>query len=153
MKPETDAALYDRDFNEWVQFNVDLLRRGCVEGADIEHIVEELEGLANRDQRAVENRLVVLVMHLLKWKLQPDRRYSRSGKSSWLSTILEQRRRVAQLLQNSPSLKPFACSAFAEMYPYVVKRASAETGIPIKQFPGECPFSLDQVLDQEFLPE
>jgi Domain of unknown function DUF29 len=50
VSPSTDTTLYDRDFFEWVQRNVDLLRRGCVEEADLAHIVEELEGLANLRQ-------------------------------------------------------------------------------------------------------
>jgi hypothetical protein len=153
VNPSTDTALYDRDFFEWVQRNTDLLRRGCVAEADIEHIVEELEGLANRDQRAVRNRLTVLVMHLLKWKIQSERRYTRSGKSSWLSTIVEQRGRLADILRESPSLRPFACSVLPEMYRRSVKRAALETGRAVQEFPEECPFTLEQVLDDEFLPE
>jgi hypothetical protein len=66
---------------------------------------------------------------------------------------LEQRGRLAQLLEASPSLVPFARAVVAEKYSRAVRLASAETGLPINQFPGECPFSLDQVLDQEYLPE
>jgi hypothetical protein len=153
MNPAADTALYKRDFLLWARHNAQALRRGCYGEADIEHIAEELEGLASRDERAVKNRLTVLVMHLLKWRQQPERRYSRSGKSSWLSTIVEQRRRLAQLLENSPSLKPFAREALAEIYPYALERAVAETGIPMKEFPDECPFRFERVLDRKFLPE
>jgi hypothetical protein len=159
MKLETDAALYDQDFCEWVQCNVDLLRRGCVERADIEH--RPISNTLWRSSRAWPTGISARwktawwcsSCTFLKWNIQPDGRYSRSGKSTWLSTILEQRRRLAQLLQNSPSLKPFAVSALTEQYPHAVRRASAETAIPIQQFPADCPFSLDQVLDQEYLPE
>lgn len=153
MKLAPDTDLYDRDFYEWIQLNVDLLRRGCVERADLAHIAEEMEGLANRDRRAVANRLIVLVMHLLKWKYQPDKRYSPSGRSSWLSTVMEQRRRIEQILEESPSLKPFTASALVKNYHHAAQLASLQTGIPLGQFPGECPFTLDQVLDDEFLPD
>jgi hypothetical protein len=153
MNRAPDTELYERDFFEWIQHNVELLRRGCVEQADLEHIAEEMEGLANRDQREISSRLVVLVMHLLKWKYQPEKRYTRSGKSSWLSTIVEQRGRLEKVLQASPSLTRYAASTLVEDYPRAAKRASLETGIPLNQFPAGCTFTLDQVLDDNFLPD
>ena len=152
MNPQADTGLYDRDFFEWAQQNAEILRRGCLHQADTEHIAEEIEGLAKQYQHAVENRLVVLIMHLLKWKLQPENRYSRSGRSSWLNTILEQRDRLTQLLNTSPSLRPFAARAVNRKYQRAVQRASAQTGIPIEQFPAECPFTFEQILDDNYLP-
>jgi hypothetical protein len=152
MAREDTAALYDQDFFEWTARNAELLRQGCVHEADLEHLAEEIEDLGKRDKNGVENRLVVLVMHLLKWKYQPERRYTATGASSWLSTITEQRRRLRSIFKQSPSLKGFARTALLDVYPDAVKRASAETGIPIRQFPSECPFTFDQVLEDEFLP-
>lgn len=153
MNPVPDTELYNRDFYQWIQHNADLLRQGCVERADLAHIAEEMEDVANKGQRTVESRIEVLVMHLLKWKYQPGKRYSPSGKSSWLSTIVEQRTRLKQLFHKSPSLKTFAANALLEGYPHSARRAFLETGIPLNQFPAECPFTLDQVLDDNFLPD
>jgi hypothetical protein len=152
MNSAPDTKLYDRDFYEWIQQNVDLLRRGCVEQADLVHIAEEIEDLGKRDRRAITSRLEVLVMHLLKWRYQPEKRDTPSGRSSGLSKIMEQRRRVERILKDSPSLKPFAACALAESYLHAATRASLETGIPLNQFPAESPFTLVQVLDDEFLP-
>jgi hypothetical protein len=33
------------------------------------------------------------------------------------------------------------------------KRAMLETGLPLTAFPEECPFTLKQLLDEEFRPE
>ncbi len=153
MKLAPDTELYDRDFYEWIQQNVDLLRRGCVERADLAHIAEEIEDLGKLDQRAITSRLEVLVMHLLKWKYQPEKRYGRSGKSGWLDTISEQRRRLTKLFAQSPSLKRFADSELTDVYRYAVESAARQTLIPPDQFPAECPFTLDQILDDEFLPD
>jgi hypothetical protein len=152
MPREDTAALYDRDFFEWTARNAELLRRGCFGETDVERLAAEIEDMGKRDQHSVENRLRVIAMHLLKWKFQPERRFSGSGKSSWLSTLTEQRARLQSILRQSPSLKRFADTALLDIYPAAAKRASAETGIPIAQFPKECPFRLDQVLDDEFLP-
>jgi hypothetical protein len=153
MAREDTAALYDQDFFEWTARNAELLRQGCIHEADLEHLAEEIEDLGNRDNREVFSRLIVLVMHLLKWKLQPERRYTQSGASSWLRTIIEQRRQLADLLEEAPSLKGYAEKSLHKAHQYAVKEASAETGIPIRQFPTECPFAFEQVLDGEFLPE
>jgi hypothetical protein len=153
MAREDTAALYDQDFFEWTTRNAELLRQGCVHEADLEHLAEEIEDLGKRDQREVFSRLVVLVMHLLKWKLQPERRYSESGSSSWLATIGEQRRQLAGIFEQSPSLKRHGEQALREVHRHAIKEASPETGIPIPRFPAECPFTFDQVLEDEFLPE
>jgi hypothetical protein len=153
MAREDTAGLYDQDFFEWTARNAELLRSGSVEEADLENIAQEIEDLGTRYRHEVKNRLVVLVMHLLKWKLQPERRYTQSGASSWLSTIQEQRGQLVDLLEEAPSLKRYAQQALSGAHRRAVKRASAETGIPIRQFPAECPFTFDQVLEDEFLPE
>jgi hypothetical protein len=153
MSREDTAALYDRDFFEWTVRNAELLRTGCVTEADLEHIAEEIEDLGKRDKREVISRCTVLVMHLLKWSFQPECRYTESGGSSWLATIREQRQQLAAIFAQSRSLEAHAELSFEAVYRDAVKRASAETGIPIPQFPEQCPFRFDQVLEDEFLPE
>jgi hypothetical protein len=153
MAREDMAALYDRDFYEWTVRNAELLRSGRLEEIDLEHIAEEIQDLGDRHRREVRSRLVVLVKHLLKWSVQPQKRYTESGSSSWLSTIREQRRQLAQLLEEAPSLRRYAKEGLSKDHRDAVKQASAETGIPIAKFPEECPFSFDQVLEDEFLPE
>jgi hypothetical protein len=153
MAREDISSLYDRDFFEWTVRNAELLRQGCVAEADLEHIAEEIEDLGTRYRHEVKSRLVVLVKHLLKWSLQPQRRFTESGASSWLSTIREQRRQLTDLLEEAPSLKRYAEEALRDAHRHAVKEASAETGIPIRQFPSECPFGYEQVLEDEFLPE
>jgi Domain of unknown function DUF29 len=109
--------------------------------------------LGKRDRQEVKNRLVVLVTHLLKWKFQPELRYSESGSSSWLSTITEQRGQLADLFEQSPSLKRYGEQTISDAYRRAVKQASAETGISIRQFPDECPLRFDQILEDEYLPQ
>jgi hypothetical protein len=153
MAREDTIALYDRDFFEWTVRNAELLRRGCVQEVDLEHLAEEIEDLGKRDTREVMSRLTVLLMHLLKWSIQAEHRYTESGSSSWLATIREQRSQLVAIFAQSPSLKRYAREAFSDAHRIAVNRASAETGIPIRQFPEQCPFRFEQVLEDEFLPE
>jgi hypothetical protein len=153
MSREDTAALYDRDFFEWTVRNAELLRSGCVEEADLEHLAEEIEDLGKRDTREVRSRLIVVLMHLLKWSAQPKKRYTESGSSSWLRTIKEQRQQLVAIFAQSPSLKRYAQKVLPNAHRDAVELASAETGIPIQQFPEQCPFRFDQILEDEFLPE
>jgi len=141
------GKLYEEDFVEWADETSRLLRSGRFDQIDVEHLVEEVEGLAGRDRRELFSRMSVLILHLLKWKYQPEKR---SG--GWRSTINTQRREIAGLLRQSPSLRQALPQSGAEAYPDAVEDAASETGLPEDTFPAECPFSEAQILDRAFLP-
>jgi hypothetical protein len=54
------------------------------------------------------------------------------------------------LLQKNPSLQSYPEQVLAESYQDAVEVASKETGL--KTLPWECPYSLDQILDDRWLP-
>ncbi|MFN6483439.1 MULTISPECIES: DUF29 domain-containing protein [unclassified Nostoc] len=74
-------------------------------------------------------------------------------RDSWRNTIDEQRYKIADLLQESPTLKSYPEEVLAQCYHRGLKAASNETELPIDTFPVECPYSIVQVLDSEFLPD
>ena len=89
-------------------------------------------------------------MHLLKWQYQPERR---DRGRSWRSTIREQRRRLARLLQDSPSLRPEVPTLLADGYSHARAKALDETGLPSDILPLTCPWMTVQILDDAFWPE
>lgn len=141
------AELYDRDFFEWTVRNAELLRSGRSTEADLEHIAEEIEDMGKRERRELLSRLSVLIAHLLKWQVQPDRR---SG--SWTTTIRLQRSRINRLIFQMPSLRPFLVENLAEAYQDGVMTAAVETNLPVEAFPSTCAWELDALLDEEFMP-
>jgi hypothetical protein len=143
----TAMQLYARDFFEWTQCNAALLRAGRFDQADIEHIAEDIEDMGKRERRELESRLEVLLQHLLKRQVQPERRGT-----SWLGSIELQRREITKLLEEMPSLKHALVSGLGESYTGGLLRASIETELPKSGFPPLCPFMLDQILDPDFLP-
>jgi hypothetical protein len=52
----------------------------------------------------------------------------------------------------SPSLRTYLGEILEEEYRLARRKAAAETGLPISTFPEECPFTIEQVLDRDFLP-
>src|SRR5262245_50003217 len=86
-------------------------------------------------------------MHLLKWGYQPTRR-----SPSWQRTIREQRRQLARLLTAHPGLRPRLPVLLAESYPQACARALDETGLLATALPQNCPWTVTQILDDEFGP-
>jgi Domain of unknown function DUF29 len=146
----TETSLYDEDFYRWTQHQAALLRTEKWQDLDYINLAEELESLGKRDVRELESRLEVLVMHLLKWRYQPERR--ERGRS-WRSTILEQRGRLQRLLAQSPSLRPQIPILVAEGYTRTRQRTLAETQLTESAIPSTCPWSTEQILDDAFWPE
>lgn len=143
-----NAVDYEKDFYAWTMEQARLLRSGELSALDVENIAEEIESMGRSDRRAIETRLTVLLMHLLKWQMQPTFR-----SASWSATIREQRRRIEKLLQESPSLRPFVATALAEAYAEAREDAAAETGLAETAFPEACPFTAEEVLARGFLPQ
>jgi hypothetical protein len=143
----TARELYDVDFFEWTQRNAELLSRGCIDQADIPHIAEELADMGSRDQREVESYLKRMIVHLLKWQVQPSRRTR-----SWLGSINNSRDEIDGIFRQSPSLRRHAMGCIDRVYAKARRAASIETGLPLTAFPAECPYTFDQLMDVEFIP-
>src|SRR5271165_7323674 len=94
----------------------------------------KLEGMARTDRREIRNRLTVLLIHLLKYMVQPRRR-----STGWIGIIGEQRRRIATVIDDSPSLRSFPASILDQRYAAARSGAASETRLPESAFPESCP--------------
>ena len=142
------ARLYDQDFLLWTEKIAGLLRAGRLDELDIEHLAEEIEDMGKSQRRELESRLRVLLAHLLKWGWQRDKR-----SNSWKATAANQRAELRAVFRDSPSLKTHLPESVAEAYRDAVEEAALETGLPPDTFPEHCPFTSEQILDRDFLPE
>jgi hypothetical protein len=143
-----EGSFYEQDYYAWTEEQAALLRAGQTAGLDLDHLAEEIEDMGRSQRRAVKNALIVVLVHLLKYRFQPERRTN-----SWRATIREHRRRLRDEFADSPSLRPYAEHIFAECYQDACEEAADEAGLPPEVFPPACPFTLDQVLDRNFLPD
>ena len=140
--------LYDADYLEWVNHTAELLKQGKLDELDIENLIEEVEDLGRSQKQALSSNLRVLLMHLLKWQYQSG---MRTG--SWKGSIREHRARIQGAIGDSPSLRNFFAQELDNTYRKAREIASDETGLDISMFPGACPYTVEQVLDDEFWPE
>ncbi|BAW80711.1 hypothetical conserved protein [Candidatus Nitrosoglobus terrae] len=143
-------STYETDFYGWTQETVRLLRQGRISEVDMDALIEEIEDMGKNQLGQLENRLTVLMVHLLKWQYQPEHR-----SNSWKGTIVEQRRKISRLIKKNPSLKPKLDNTVIEMYLDCVPQVSAETGLAKIVFPTsfeQTGWTVEQVLDEEFYP-
>jgi hypothetical protein len=143
--PSVGSTRYDEDLYTWVQEQVALLRAGRFDEIDAENIAEELSDVGKSERAKLESALRVLVMHMLKWDQQPELRTP-----SWVFSIREQRRRIDRLLRQNPGLKPHQDESLADVYQSARDWASLETHFDVSEFPGECPYTWDDLLRRPF---
>ena len=143
------STLHDTDTALWAEEQAQLLRRRAElannDELDWLHLAEEIEGVVASEKREVRSRLALTIQHMLKWQYQPALR-----SRSWETTLHVQRRDLLAVLADSPSLRPFAASVLAASFVHGRYDAEQETGL--LHLPIDCPWTLDQVLDQAFLP-
>ncbi|MFB2892761.1 DUF29 domain-containing protein [Aerosakkonemataceae cyanobacterium BLCC-F50] len=142
-----NSELYETDFYAWTIEQAQFLREGSWDSLDVPNLIEEIESLGKQERQKLRNRLAILFGHLLKWEFQPSHR-----SNSWLGTIKEQRRRIIELLEENPSLKPYLPEAKEKAYLDGLDLAVQETSMSYKVFPYECPYELNQALDSNFFP-
>ncbi|SDX18733.1 protein of unknown function DUF29 [Thiocapsa roseopersicina] len=139
---------YDDDLVGWAAANAALLRAGCLSQVDALHLAEELEDLGKSERRSLTSHLGNLMLHLLKWQFQPGLRGP-----SWRLSVNNARAAAAEILDDSPSLRPALPALIDKAYPLARRNALAETGLPEATFPQDCPYAIEQLLDDGFWPE
>jgi hypothetical protein len=87
---------YDEDLYQWTIEQGRALRDRATNALDYDNLAEEIESLGRSDKREIESRLENLLVHLVKWRCQPE------GRSpSWEASIDEARRRIERVIKDS----------------------------------------------------
>ncbi len=108
--------------------------------------LRKLNPWAKAIKREIRSRLTVLLTHLIKWRHQPDQQ-----SRSWQASIDEARSRIARILEDSPSLASFPGEALADAYRSALNDRDINY-LDSRDVPKTCPWTIDQVIDPEFLP-
>ncbi|MBV9388332.1 MAG: DUF29 domain-containing protein [Chroococcidiopsidaceae cyanobacterium CP_BM_ER_R8_30] len=141
------SSLYETDFYAWTQETAKALLNRNPENLDWENISEEIESLGRSQKSALTSQMVRLVKYLLKWKYQSSRRFR-----SWEVTIANARFEIEKLIKDSPSFKSTLQDCVDENYYQAVKEAAIEMCMEKTDLPSKCPFTLQQILDEDYLP-
>lgn len=142
-----DDTLYERDFYAWSNDQAAKLRARSHNDIDWDNLAEEIESVGRSQKKEIRHRMKVLIQHLLKWEYQPRNRCE-----SWLSTLSEQRTHIEGTIDDSPSLRHFPDEAALWAYKHAARAASIETGLSLDVFPDSCPYTVSDMLSDDFFP-
>ena len=122
------SALYNRDFNLWIQKTVSDLKNKDMDAIDWNNLIDEIEGMGKSERRALQSYLERLVEHLLKLKYW-DAERTRCERG-WKIEILEFRSRIERILNDSPSLKNYLTEIYPKVHRLAVSRMSIIFDLP-----------------------
>lgn len=137
--------LYERDYYLWIEDVLKKIEEKRWNEMDWDNLWEEIDDMGKSQKQRLTSNLRILLMHLLKWEFQPERRTN-----SWKYTIIEHRRRILEQLEYSPSLKNYLSLNFDLTYQKACKDASLETNLSLNTFPHHYPYTIEQVLDEDW---
>jgi hypothetical protein len=144
--PETDrAGSYEHDFYSWTLAQAAALRAGTLNDLDLANLAEEIEDLGRQEFNQLAGAYRVILVHMLKWDHQPERR-----SRSWAGSIKTQRIEVHDVLADNPSLNSRRDEAVARAYRRSRVQAGTETGLLERTFPTACPYTLDEIMNRPF---
>jgi hypothetical protein len=137
---------YDTDLYQWTIEQADALRRRAVNELDYDNLAEEIESVGRSERREIRSRLEILLIHLLKWRYQPEKQ-----SDSWRASVSEARQRIEDVLSDNPSLRPFPADALASAY-RLATLDKAIRRLELLHLPHSCPWTIEDVLRDDFWP-
>lgn len=148
---QTQKQLYDSDYNLWVLDTAEKLQNRDFQAIDWDNLIDEVLDLSRREKRKLESLLTRLFEHLLKLKYWESERERNRG--HWQGEIRNFRIQIQRELKASPSLKRHLSETFEECYKDARKITIDKTQLSPDTFPERAIASLDEILNEDWLPE
>ncbi|MBC6433910.1 DUF29 domain-containing protein [Nostoc sp. HG1] len=141
--------LYEIDDHLWLEETIKLLKANHLEELDLENLIEELENLGRRDKAKVASLLEQIIRHLLL--LQYWKKESQYNSGHWKA---ENRSFRNQLKRNlTTNLYQYLENELALIYDDALGYVIDKTEGKLDNLPQSCTYTLEQILNINFLPE
>jgi hypothetical protein len=112
-----------------------------------EGLNELYEAMGRAERHALNSQLRRLMIHILKWKYQPEKRTT-----SWVRTIVNARQELTELQEYMPSLnRQYVESVWQRNISAAVEVAKAEMNLSRKDTFEPAELTWDEVFDAEYL--
>src|SRR5574338_502847 len=134
------SVLYDTDFHAWISEQKDLLKSKQYDKLDVLHLLEEVEELGNSFRSAIESHLMIVLLHMIKNKYQPD-----MSCNSWNASIAGGRAAIKKTIKKNPSLRRYPLEILHECYADARGAAMKEMNNSV-YVPSECPWTIDEIV-------
>jgi hypothetical protein len=143
-------SLYDTDFQCWLDQTVAQLRAHDFNDLDLENLIEEIASLGKSDKRAISRYLMRLCEHFLKLRHWESER--ESCFRGWKLEVANFRLQIQAIFKDSPSLKGHLRENFMLEYRNGRKLFLKASELDARLIPEEPDFTLEQALDEDWLP-
>jgi len=141
-------TIYRTDFYAWTLRQADLLRNEDYADLDRVNLIEEIESMGASERRELDHRLTTIMEHLLKLTCESQS----SARAKWKRTVLTQRIDLSKLLRGNATLRATVANFIEDAYQDALKLAVAGTRCSRDNFPAHCPWTAEQILDEDWLP-
>ncbi|HWB48888.1 MAG TPA: DUF29 domain-containing protein [Stellaceae bacterium] len=152
--PNPKTPDYDDDFYAWTQHQAAVLRAMPVADNrfDREHVAEEIEDLGKSVRNAVRSQVRRIVEHFLKLQYSP----AQEPRADWMASIVDARTTLEDDL--TATLRADVGNELGRLY----RAARKQAGLGLERYrerraadrmPDECPYTLDQILADDWYPE
>ena len=146
----TSTCPIENDHHSWLLEQIHLIRSRQYERIDWDNVAEELEDVASSERRAPKSDLEILLQHLLKLQYESRPNEWRRHSRGWKLSVAEHRNRMADILEDSASLRKLLKEVLPKVYSRGMQQASIATGLPESKFPKQCPWSVQQIMEMRF---
>ena len=140
-------SLYEVDNEKWLAQTLKLLKENRLENLDLEHLIEDLEAVSRRDKLTVESFLEQIIRYLLLLEYWQEK--NEYNANHWQAEIMSFRTQLNEYL--TQNLRNHLQENQSKVYQKALKYVKQKTGMII-DFPKDCPYSLEQLLNQDWLP-
>ncbi|MBR8830068.1 MAG: hypothetical protein N5P05_003273 [Chroococcopsis gigantea SAG 12.99] len=140
------SRLYETDEHLWLQETIKLLKGNRLDELDVENLIEELENLGRSDKNKAASLLEQIIRHILYLQYWETR--IKDNRPHWEAEIDSFRTQLRRHLTINlhQYLEGELESIYEDASRYVTKKTE------LKILPHQCPYTLVQLLDQNWLP-
>jgi hypothetical protein len=136
--------LYENDESLWLEETIELLKQKQFHQLDVENLIEELINLGKRDLATVKSLLRQIIIHLLLlqfWQVEYERNHRH-----WIGEVKTFRYDLNNHL--TTNLRNKLEDDLENIYHSAVDFVESKTDLTI--LPEKCPYSLGQLLDDDY---
>ncbi|MFW9257289.1 DUF29 domain-containing protein [Nostoc sp. CALU 546] len=141
--------IYEIDDHLWLEETIKLLKANHLEELDLENLIEELENLGRRDKAKVASLLEQIIRHLLLLQYWTEETQYNYG--HWKAEIRSFRNQLKRNLTTNlyQYLENELASIYDDALGYVIEKTEGK----LDNLPQYCIYTLEQILDINYLPE
>ncbi|BAQ65968.1 DUF29 domain-containing protein [Geminocystis sp. NIES-3709] len=139
--------LYNEDYLAWYEVTLEQIKRKNITDLDLDSLKEVLENLVRDIKRSGESYLKQIIIHLLLIEYWDSEKINHRH---WAAEITNFRDELETDMTNN--LRKHLEKERENIYKKSVKYVLIKTGLNKKIFPNQCPYTLVQLLDDNWFP-